>query len=208
MATVPKPRKITVEEYLAIEETAEFKSEFYDGVMYPVHPPEGARMMAVASREHNVLTRNLTGLLFNQLRVSDCEVFVADQRLKVKKTGLYAYPDLMIVCGEPQYSAEDRNTLINPKVVIEVLSASTERHDRTTKFRHYKQLPSVQEYVLVSQNEPHVERYVRQEDGTWVQLDFVGLDVDMMLASVPASVPMAEVYRGVEFPPPSRTTSM
>ena len=112
----------------------------------------------------------------------------------------HTYPDLLIVCGTPEYAPEDRDTLTNPKVVIEILSESTERYDRTTKFRHFKQLPSVQEYVLVSQDEPLIERYTRQSDGTWAQTDFVGLDVEMKLATVEVSVPLADVFRGVEFP--------
>ncbi len=191
MSAMPKPHKLTVAEYFAKEEKAERKSEFFDGEMF---------MMAGASREHNILTRNLTFELHLRLRESSCQVFVADLRVKVDRTGLYTYPDLLIVCGTPEYAPENRNTLTNPKVVIEILSDSTERYDRTTKFRHYKQLPSVQEYVLVSQDEPLIERYTRQSDGTWAQTDFVGLDVQMKLATVEVSVPMADVYRGVEFP--------
>ena len=90
--------------------------------------------------------------------------------------------------------------MTNPKVVIEVLSDSTEKYDRTTKFRQYKQISTVMEYVLVSQDEPLVERYTRSSDGTWAQSDFVGLDATMVLATVDIQIPMAEVYRGVEFP--------
>ena len=195
MSAIPKRRKLTVAEYFAIEEKAQQKSEFFDGEMF---------LMAGASREHNAVSRNLTAELHTRLKGSSCKVFVADQRLQVSPTGLYTYPDLLIVCGTPEYSTENRNTLTNPKVVIEVLSDSTERYDRTTKFRHYKQLPSVQEYVLVSQNEPLVERFTRLPDGTWTQTEFVGLEATMALATVPVSVPLAEVYLDVEFPEPKR----
>lgn len=191
MSAVPKPRKLTVAEYFALEEKAERRSEFYDGEMFA---------MAGASREHNIITRNMIGTLFARLQGSSCEVFVADQRVKVDRTGLYTYPDLLIVCGPPEYAPENRDTLVNPKVVIEVLSPSTERYDRTTKFRHFKQLPSVMEYVLVAQDEPLVERYVRQADASWGQVDFVGLGASLTLATVSAVVPLAEIYRGVEFP--------
>lgn len=193
MSAVPKPRKLTVEEYFALDEAAERKSEFYDGEMF---------LMAGASREHNILSRNLTGELFARLKGSPCQVFVSDLRVKVTHTGLYTYPDLLIVCGTPEYAAENRNTLTNPKIVIEVLSDSTERYDRTTKFRHYKQLPSVQEYVLVSQDEPLIERFHRQDDGTWAQAEFVGLEAELALVTVPVRIPLAEVYEGVEFPAP------
>lgn len=196
MSAVPKPRKLTEAEYLAREEKAERKSEFHDGQMF---------LMAGASREHNILTRNLAIELGSRLKGGPCQLFIADQRIKVKRTGLYTYPDLLIVCGPPEYAPENRNTLTNPKVVIEVLSDSTEKYDRTTKFRHYKQLPSVMEYVLVSQDEPLVERFVRVASGRWEQEEFVGLDATLALATVPAEVPLAEVYRGVEFPePPAR----
>lgn len=193
MSAMPATKRMTVAEYLAREETAERKSEFLDGQMF---------LMAGASREHNLLTRNLAGELYMALKGGPCQVFVADQRVKVNRTGLFTYPDLLIVCGDPEYAAEDRNTLTNPKVVVEVLSDSTERYDRTGKFRHYKQLPSVTEYVLVSQTEPLVERFVRTANGRWEQDDTVGLDITFALATVPAEVPMADIYRGVEFPAP------
>ena len=192
MSAVPKPKKLTVEEYFAIEATAERKSEFYDGEMF---------QMAGASKEHNAISRNLTAEFHQRLKDGPCQVFVSDLRVRVSRTGLYTYPDLLIVCDEPEYAPENEDTLTDPKVVVEVLSPSTERYDRTTKFRHYKQLPSVQEYVLVSQDEPLIERFVRQTDGEWAQADFVGLDTSMTLATVPLRVPLTEVYRGVVFPP-------
>ena len=184
-------KKVTLDEYFAIEERAERKSEYHNGDMF---------LMAGASREHNILPRNLAGQLFAKLQGTSCQVFFTDMRVRVQRTGLYTYPDLLIVGGTPEYATENRDTLVNPKVVIEILSDSTERYDRTTKFRHYKQLPSVQEYVLVSQAEPLVERFTRQDDGAWGQVDFVGLETEMVIASVPLSVPMADVFRGVEFP--------
>ena len=201
MSAVPKPRKLTVAEYLAIEATATHKSEFFDGEMFLVHPPAGPRMMAGASKAHNVVFRNLFGELYKRLGYGPCQLFAADQRVKLDPTGLWCYPDLLIVCGEPEYAADDEDTLTNPKVVIEVLSPSTERYDRTTKFRHYKSLSSVQEYVLVTQDEPRAERFVRQPDGAWGQTDFAGMGDTLALATVPATVPLAELYRGVTFPP-------
>jgi Uma2 family endonuclease len=192
MTAIPKPRKLTVAEYFAIEEKTEHRSEFFDGEMFA---------MAGASREHNVIMRNLVGTLYGQLKGSANELFASHQRVKVESSGLYTYPDLLIVCAPAEYAPENRNTLINPKVVIEVLSPSTERYDRTTKFRFYKKLPSLMEYILVAQDEPVVERYVRQADPSWGRVDFVGLEESLALVSVPAVVPLAEIYRGVEFPP-------
>jgi Uma2 family endonuclease len=158
MSAVPKRRKLTVEEYFALEEKAERRSEFYDGEMFPT---------AGASKEHNILTRNLVGELYQRLKGSPCQVFIADQRVKVDRTGLYTYPDLLVVCGEPEYAPENGDTLTNPRAVVEVLSDSTERYDRPTKFRHYQTLPALQEYVLVAQDEPLVERYTRTPTGRW-----------------------------------------
>jgi Uma2 family endonuclease len=202
MSAVPKSRKLTVAEYLEIEQAAAHKSEFYDGEMFPVHPPAGPRMMAGASKPHNIVFRNL--LLKLGARLGDdgpCQLFAADQRVKIDAHGHWCYPDILIVCGEPEYAADDPDALTNPKVVIEVLSPATERYDRTTKVRHYAALPSVQEYVLVAQDEPLVERYVRLPDGQWGRAEFAGLDATLALATVAASVPMADVYRRVAFPP-------
>src|SRR5688500_15943172 len=165
MSAVPKP-KLTVAEYLARERAAEFKSEYYRGETFA---------MAGASRQHNTAKENLIGELFTRLKGSPCRTFSSDQRVKVPVTGLYTYPDIVIVCGKPEYDPLDPDTLVNPVAVIEVLSPATETYDRGAKFRQYQQLPSVQEYVLVSQNEPVVERFVRQNDGTWVLTVVTGL---------------------------------
>ncbi|HYH66679.1 MAG TPA: Uma2 family endonuclease [Urbifossiella sp.] len=192
MTAVPKA-KLTVAEYLAIERRAEFKSEFYDGEMFA---------MAGASREHNTVNENLSVRIGGQLLGGPCRTYSRDLRVRIERTGLYCYPDLVIVCGEPRMAEEDKDTLTNPRVVVEVLSPSTERYDRTTKFRHYKQLPSVEEYVLVAQDEAWCERYSRQADGSWAHVEFVGLDATLELKSVPVAVPLADVYAGVTFPPP------
>jgi len=190
MSALPKTKKLTVAEYLAIERQAEFKSEFFDGEMFA---------MAGASRHHNIVNENLSGELFSRLKGGPCRTLSRDQRLKIDRTGLYCYPDLVIVCGPPEYAAEDPDTLVNPLVVVEVLSDSTERYDRTTKFRHYQQLPSLQEYILVAQDEPLCERFYRR-DNEWVVDSFVGLDATLELKSLLVQVPLAEIYAGVKFP--------
>jgi Uma2 family endonuclease len=190
MSAVPK-RKLTEAEYLALERAAEFKSEFYNGEMFA---------MAGASREHNRIKENLIGELFGRLKGGPCRTYSSDQRLKVSRTGLYTYPDIVIVCGQAEYDANDRDTLLNPTVVIEVLSPSTEQYDRVTKLRQYKQLPSLREYVLVSQKEPAVDSFVRKPDGKWEWVDAQGLSGELVLQSVPARIPLTDVYAGVEFP--------
>lgn len=193
MSAMPATTRLTVAEYLAREEKAERRSEFLDGQMYA---------MAGASREHNAIVRNLTAELHNRLRDGPCQVFVADQRVKVEATGFYAYPDLVIAGPATAFAADDPDALVNPVVLVEVTSDATWKRDRVTKLHHYKQIPSLREYVLAADNEPVIERFVRTAGGRWEQEDFVGLDATLSLEAVPAEVPMAEVYRGVEFPAP------
>lgn len=192
MSAVPN-RKLSPAEYLAIEKKAEFKSEFFNGEMFA---------MAGASRPHNRVKDNLIGELFTRFKGGPCQTFSSDQRVLVGRTGLYTYPDLLIVCGEVESMEDDEDTITNPRVIVEVLSPSTERYDRGAKFRNYQQVPSLTEYVLVAQDEAVVERFVRQADGTWGYTSFVGLEAVLALSSVPVSVPLADVYAGVEFPAP------
>lgn len=188
MSAIPK-KKLTEAEYLAIERAAEFKSEFHDGEMFA---------MAGASRQHNEVKENLIGELFGRLRGGSCRTYSSDQRLKVPRTRLYTYPDIVIVCGRAEFDPADADTLVNPQVVIEILSKSTEAYDRGTKFRHYQRLPSIREYVLVSQDRVRVERFVRQPDETWVLTTFEDPAGEFALATVPVRVPLSDVYRGVE----------
>ncbi len=191
MSAAPKP-KLTVAEYLAIERKAEFKSEYYRGEMFA---------MAGASREHNRVKGNLDGELYSRLKGGPCQSFSSDQRVRVELTGLYTYPDIVVVCGQPEYAPEDRDTLVNPQVIFEVLSKSTEQYDRVGKFQHYKELPSLREYVLVSTNQMRIERYARQPDGSWLLHEFTDPADEFALATVPVRVPLRDVYAGVEFPP-------
>jgi Uma2 family endonuclease len=132
-------------------------------------------------------------------------VVTSDLRVKVSATGLYTYPDLVVVCEPPQFEDQVQDTLLNPRVIVEVLSDSTEKYDRGTKFAHYRTLPSVQEYVLVAQDRPLIEWYVRQGDGTWVLTAFSDLTATFEFATLAAPVPLVDIYRGVQFPAtPSR----
>src|SRR5919199_1130147 len=135
MSAVPKTR-LTPEQYLAIERKAEFKSEYYNGEMFA---------MAGASEPHNRIKDNLIGELHARLKVSACHSYSSDMRVKVSRTGLYTYPDIVIICGKPELEDAHGDTLLNPQVIIEVLSDSTEKYDRGKKFRHYKQIESLRE---------------------------------------------------------------
>ena len=152
MSAVPKT-KLTPAEYLAIERKAEFKSEYYRGEMFA---------MAGARLPHNTIKENLIVELGSQFKGGPCRTLSSDQRVKVNETGLYTYPDIIILCEPPQFEDDECDTLLNPRVIIEVLSESTETYDRGRKARHYKRIPSLHEYILVTQWEPFVERLVRQ----------------------------------------------
>jgi Uma2 family endonuclease len=190
VSAIPKT-KLTPAEYLARERKAEFKSEYYRGETFA---------MAGASRHHNGVKENLIVEIGIQLKGGPCRTFSSDQRVHVPATGLYTYPDIVIVCGTPEYDPADEDSLINPVAIVEVLSPSTEKYDRGAKFRQYQQLPSVKEYVLVSQEEPLVERYVRGSNGAWEYTAVAGVGGELAFASVPARVPLADIYNGVEFP--------
>jgi Uma2 family endonuclease len=190
MSSVLKPL-LTPQEYLARERKAVFKSEFYRGEMFA---------MAGASWEHTLIKDNTARATGNQLEGGPCRVLTSDLRVKVDVSGLYTYPDLIVVCEEPQFEDKLFDTLLNPRVLTEVLSESTEKYDRGTKFKHYRQIPSLQEYVLIAQDEPLAERHVRQPNGDWLMTEFRGLDKVFAFTSIPVKIALTDIYRGVEFP--------
>jgi Uma2 family endonuclease len=190
MSTVAKPL-LSPQEYLARERQADFRSEFYRGEMLA---------MSGASWEHTLIKDNLAREAGNQLKDGPCRVLTSDLRVKVLATELYTYPDIVIMCDEPKFEDDHFDTLLNPRALVEVLSDSTEKYDRGAKFGHYRQIPSLQEYVMVAQDRPLVERYARQADATWVLTVFDDLAQMFAFTSVPAQVPLAEIYRGVTFP--------
>lgn len=190
MTAVPRP-KLTEAEYLAIEEKAEHKSEFYRGEMFA---------MSGASLPHSRIKDNLARHLNNQWDGGPCFAVTSDLKVKVNRTGLYTYPDVVVVCGEPEYLPGRTDVILNPSAVVEVLSPSTESYDRGAKFKHYEQVPTIREIVLVGQDEPAAERFVRQPDGTWNRLLVAGLDAELAFATVPARVRLADIYAGVTFP--------
>jgi Uma2 family endonuclease len=190
MTAVPKP-KLTEAEYLAIEEKAEHRSEFYRGEMFA---------MSGASEPHTRIKDNLARHLNNQFDGGPCFAYTSDMKVRVDRTGLYTYPDAVVVCGEIEFLKGRNDVILNPSAVVEVLSPSTEKYDRGWKFRQYQRVPSIQEIVLVAQEEPVVERFVRQADGTWNLTTVEGLDAVLAFATVPARVRLADVYAGVTFP--------
>lgn len=188
MTAVAK-RRLTAEEYLAIERKTEFRSEYFAGEIFA---------MSGASREHNLIASNLNREIGEQLKDRPCEIYPSDMRVRVP-SGLYTYPDVVVVCGSPKFDDDHVDTLLNPLVLIEVLSESTADYDRGTKFKHYRQITSLREYVLVYQESAQIEHFVLGSDGKWSLTEIAGLDKTLSLESIECLIPLAEVYRKVTF---------
>jgi Uma2 family endonuclease len=176
------------EEYLALERKALIRSEYLDGDMVA---------MSGGSREHNLIVTNLVGELRALLRGRPCEVYPSNMRVKVPTSGLYTYPDIVVVCGEPQFEDANVDTLLNPTILMEVLSDSTESYDRGTKFAHYRKIDPLVEYLLVSQREYRIEHYVRQQEGPWGRSETRGLTGRLDLSSIQCSLDMTAIYERV-----------
>jgi len=182
---------LTPEEYLERERRAERKSEYFHGEMFA---------MSGASRPHVLIVTNLVRELSQRLKARPCEVYSNDLRLRISPTGLYTYPDAMVVCGEPQFADDQKDTLLNPVLIVEVLSESTQNYDRGHKFQQYRTLPSLLEYLMVAQDAPRIEQYARQPDDRWLLSESSGKDASIQLASVGCTIPLAEIYDKIEWP--------
>lgn len=191
MTAAPK-RKLTEAEYLEIENAAEFKHDFYNGEMFA---------MAGASPQHNAIKDNLILEVGSRLRGSRCRTFSSDQRVKMDQYGQYTYPDVIVQCLPPEYDTVDPNSLINPTVIIEILSPSTERYDRNIKQVNYRSIATLREIVLVSQTLKKIDRFYRRDDGSWSWDVFTESEGDFTFESVPVTVSLADIYRGVELLP-------
>ena len=192
MATHPKTY-LTPEQYLEIERKAEFKSEYFQGEMF---------LMGGAREPHNLIVWNLAAEVGLQLRKRPCRAYVNDMRVRVGSTGLYTYPDLTALCGEPQFLDATRDTFLNPSLIVEVLSPSTEAYDRGRKFEHYRTVESVAEYLLVSSERVSAELYTRQTDGRWLLTAVSRLEDSLDLESVGVHLALADLYERVEFAAP------
>jgi Uma2 family endonuclease len=195
MSAVLADKTYSEAEYLALERRAESKSEYMDGHIYA---------MAGASREHNLIGFNIAGELRNQLKNRPCEAYVNDMRVKVAKAqrSRYRYPDVAVVCGKPEFEDDQADTLLNPTLLIEVLSPSTEAADRGEKFADYRRIESLREYLLVSQDQARVERYTRQGAG-WLLTVAEGLDATVNLDAIGCALALREVYARVLEEPPA-----
>jgi len=190
MATAAEKTRYTPEQYLTLERKAAYKSEYREGNVYA---------MTRANRTHNLITGNVCAEIGRELLDRPCEVYVSDMRVRITATGLYTYPDVVVACGGPQFEDREVDTLLNPTLIVEVLSDSTEAYDRGVKFKHYRRLPSLQQYVLVSQDRVLVERFTRQGD-EWLLAECSDLQDVLRLPSIACEVSLRQIYAKVEFP--------
>ncbi len=188
--TVHSKPSLSPEQYLAIERSAESRSEYLEGEVIG---------MTGASRRHSLITLNVGGELSRQLEDRPCEVHVNDLRLLVAASHLYTYPDVIVVCGDPKLTDQYQDTLTNPTVLIEVLSPSIEAYDRGTKFGYYRTLESLREYLLVAQDLPQVEQYIRQSTGQWLYSATSDLAASVVLPSIECQLPLERIYKKVRF---------
>ncbi|MBI4640700.1 MAG: Uma2 family endonuclease [Candidatus Tectomicrobia bacterium] len=185
-----KPR-LTPEEYLAIERAAEYKSEYFAGEIFA---------MAGASERHVSIVANIIYLLVGQLKGRPCKAYSNDMRLKVSPTGLYTYPDIIVICGNIVFDDEQKDTLLNPTVLIEVLSETTEAYDRGTKFAHYRALASLSDYLLISQDQPRVEHFVRQPNHQWLFSAYENIHDVVEIPSIMCKLPLVDIYDKLDLP--------
>lgn len=185
MTAQPKPKLFTPEEYLELERKAEYKSEYYQGEIFA---------MAGASRNHGILVGNLSGLLYNFIQGKSCSFYPTDMRVHIPANGLYTYPDLVVVCGKEDFLDEEFDTLLNPQIIVEVLSKSTGDYDRGDKFEKYRSIPSLLEYVLIDSRRIRAEVW-RKEAGTWIlALETNDPESRIELTSIGLTVSLRDIY--------------
>ncbi len=193
--------KLTVEEYLAFERASESKHEYYDGDVFA---------MTSGTPAHSLIASNFIREAGNVLKGRPCVVYTSDLRVKVNPSGLYTYPDVTIVCREQLFDDELRDTLVNPSVIVEVLSKSTASYDRGPKSKHFRKVESLQALIFIEQESPAVEVYRRQSDGNWILSDATELTDSTAIEPIGILIPLAEIYRNVSFPElgPSNETGL
>jgi len=192
MSAQPQIR-LTPAEYLAFERTQEYKSEYWAGQVFA---------MAGASERHNLIETNVISALHTQLRGRSCKVYPSNMRIKVPATGLYTYPDVTVMCGKAQFDDMERDTLLNPTIIVEILSKSTEGYDRGKKFQNYRTLESLTEYILIAQDAVHIEHYIRQPDNQWLLSEAKDLSAVLDLPTIQCTLALGDVYDKVDFEPP------
>lgn len=180
---------LTPEEYLAVERKSEIKHEYFAGEMFA---------MVGASKRHNLITANIIRVLGNQLLNRPCNVYPSDMRVKVSATGKYTYPDVAVACDEEKFDDAENDTLLNPVVVVEVLSETTEAYDRGKKFEQYQNIESLTEYLLVAQDPFRIEQYVRQSSREWRYSEYRNAEDVVKIGVIGCELALKDVYAKVE----------
>lgn len=183
------PDYMTEAEYLDFERDSDLKHEYFDGMIVA---------MAGAKRKHNLITMGTSASLYAQIVERPSEVYQGDMRVKAEGYKSYAYPDVVVMCGQPEFEDDEFDTLLNPIVLVEVLSSSTEKNDRGIKFHAYRQLDTLQDYLIISQVRPHIEHYTKRNH-QWLLTDVIDLDAVMQLPSINCTLALSDVYRKVSF---------
>jgi len=186
-------KRLTPDEYLKLEETSEIRHEYYDGEIFA---------LAGATFNHNVIAGNVYAGLHEAFRKKNCFVFNSDLRVLIESNGLYTYPDVSALCGEIKFAEGRNDTIINPALIIEVLSDSTKDYDRGQKFELYRALPSLKEYVLIHQDQIYIEQYVKQSSGQWLLTDIKKEQEKLVLESVEEILSIEEIYEKVQWEKP------
>lgn len=192
MSALPKHR-FTEAEYLAFERASETKHEYFNGEIFDI-----VYEMPGGSSNHSLIASNVITMFNSQLKRRPCQVFTSDMRVRVNQLGKYVYPDVTVVCGKPEFSEDDN--LLNPVLIAEVLSPSTEDYDRGTKFLHYRAIESLRTYILIAQNRSSVEVYNLYPDGSWRLTQATGLDQTLHLPSIECDLALSDVYDKTDLP--------
>jgi Uma2 family endonuclease len=190
MAEAAPTRLMTEEEFLAFERTSEVKHEFFRGEVFA---------MAGAKPDHSLISANSIWHLRTLLGSRGCQVYDSDLYVKIEATGLLTHPDVTVVCGERMLAGDSQDILVNPSCIVEVLSESTEAYDRGTKFDHYRLIPSLMTYLLISQIEPRIEQFLRENNFVWQNHVAHGLEATMELPALGISLSLAEIFSGIKF---------
>lgn len=179
----------TPEEYLEFERNSEVRHEYIDGEIFE---------MAGASKRHNRISTNVIRLLDNQLLERNCDVYASEMRVRIASTGRYTYPDIVGICGDEEFEDDIEDILLNPNLLIEILSKSTEAYDRGTKFEYYQSIESFNEYILITQEPFRVEQFIRQDKNTWTYLEFRKSEDIIQLESINCELSLQDIYHKVE----------
>jgi Uma2 family endonuclease len=179
---------VSESEYLSLEREAMERHEYYKGEIFA---------MSGASYKHNVIENNVRGILYNHLKGKKCNSFGSNLRVHIPKNTLYTYPDILVVCDEPKFVDNEFDTLLNPSIIIEILSPSTANYDRGAKFNLYREIESLNEYILIDSANTHIVSYLKNLDSTWTLFEYKDLAAILKVQTIDLELPLADVYAGV-----------